>query len=97
MPMGAPAYTVPKSGCRDVDEPMLPTYVDDLASTGSLDTSACQKLSAGNIGQFGASGTGEPLADVNGNTATGRRRARARAQRRRITVFSLSAKQPANL
>src|SRR5689334_10489338 len=97
MPLGAPAYTVPTSGCREVDEPLLLTYVDDLASRGSFDTSACQKLSAGNIGQFGASGIGAPLADVNGSTATGRRTTRTRAQRRRITVLSVSAETASNL
>src|SRR5437763_13711532 len=97
MPLGAPAYTVPKSGWRAVVAPMLLTYVDDLASSGSFDTSACQKLSAGNIAQFGASTTGVPLAAVNGSTATGRRRARGRAQRCRFTVLSLSAKRRSNL
>jgi hypothetical protein len=76
---------------------MLLTKVADFASRGSFETSACQKLSAGNIGQFGASGTGVPLAAANGSTATGRRRARARAQRRRITVLSLSANSASNL
>ena len=93
--MGAPFHTVPKSGWSDVPAPMLFTYVAELASTGSFDTSACQKLSAGNIGQDGAWGTGVPLAPVNGSTATANNRARARAQGRRIPF--LSALRPSNL
>ena len=40
--------------------PMLEIQVADCGSTGSPDTSACQKESAGVIGQDGASGTDRP-------------------------------------
>jgi hypothetical protein len=40
------------------------TYWFDIGCTGRFDTSACQKLSAGNIGQLGAPGTGVAPAGV---------------------------------
>ena len=50
--MGAPAYTVPKSGCSALDAPQLAIQVADMAATGYcvvFEMSVFQALSAGNI------------------------------------------------
>src|SRR5215472_17352690 len=60
MPYGYPPDG-PKSGCRNVRaESILRSQAALCGSTGSLEMSVFQMLSAGNMGQFGASGTDVP-------------------------------------
>src|SRR3954464_8983460 len=59
MPIGPPSQVpLPKSALRRAVVPTLVTQVDDWGWTGSDDTSACQKESAGVVGQAGAPGIG---------------------------------------
>src|ERR1700754_3852172 len=52
MPNGAPSMEPePKSGWACAVAPMLATHAPESRLTGSLDTSACQTLSAGKIVQ----------------------------------------------
>src|SRR5438552_15469918 len=48
MPFGAPSQTVPKSGCRPVLRPMLAMRAAEFGSTGAVEMSWFQGLSAGN-------------------------------------------------
>src|SRR2546423_2255260 len=48
MPLGAPAQMVPKSECSPVIRPMLAIRLSEFGSTGAVETSAFQGLSAGN-------------------------------------------------
>src|SRR3954467_4106819 len=47
MPLGAPAQTVPKSGCSPVFNPMLAISAAEFGSTADPETSVFQGLSAG--------------------------------------------------
>src|SRR5437868_15096203 len=48
MPFGAPSQTVPKSGGRPVLRPMLAMRAAECGSTGAVEMSWFQGLSAGN-------------------------------------------------
>src|SRR5438445_90445 len=48
MPFGAPSQTVPKSGWRPVVRPMLAISAAEFGSTGAVEMSWFQGLSAGN-------------------------------------------------
>src|SRR5688572_101035 len=62
--MGPPFQVpLPKSAFSPAVVPTLVTHVDDCACTGRPDTSACQKESAGVMGQAGAPGTGRASLD----------------------------------
>src|SRR5207248_9057703 len=71
MPMGPPSHSPdPKSALRPASSPMLATYCDEWGSTGRPEMSACQKLSAGNVGQPSAPGSGAARATAGGRGST---------------------------
>lgn len=49
IPIGAPLYTVPKSGCNAALAPQFAINVAEFGSTGSAETSRFHGLSAGKI------------------------------------------------